>query len=254
MNIFLAGALWVAGAALVGAVIGYLVRRIGWADGRADNNDAAGQVFTIVAGLHAVLVAFVLISLYDSVGTASQEAQTEADSLVAATWAADALPPDTADRVRQLAVAYAKTVEEQEWPRLADGGEVPATGWTQLDQMRRAVAAADVDGDWQIDRKTEATDQLWAVYESRQQRLSMSDGDGVGAVVWFALVLGSLITSILLPNLFGGTRLAAHIVIVSTLAGTITLLLFAIYQLQNPFSGGVKITPEAFRSVLARLA
>jgi hypothetical protein len=254
MNIFLAGALWVAGAALVGAVIGYLVRRIGWADGRPDNNDAAGQVFTIVAGLHAVLIAFVLISLYDSVATAEQEAQTEANGLVAASWAADALPADTADRVHQLAAAYARTVEQQEWPLLADGGAVPATGWTQLDQMRRVVAAAVVDGDWQIDRKTEASNQLWSVYEARQQRLTTSENSGVGAVVWFALVLGSLITAILLPNLFGGTRLAAHITIVSTLAGTITLLLFAIYQLQNPFSGGVKITPEAFSSALERLA
>jgi hypothetical protein len=254
MNIFVAGGLWVAGAALVGGVIAYLVRRFGWDEGRPDNNDAAGQVFTIVGGLHAVLVAFVLISLFDSVGAASQDAQTEADSLIAVTWAADTLPGETKDRVHELAVAYARTVEQQEWPRLADGGEVPATGWTQLDQMRQAVAAAEVDGDWQIDRKTEASNQLWSVYQARTQRLHHAGGDGVGAVVWFALILGSLITAILLPNLFGGTRLAAHIIIVSTLAGTITLLLFAIYQLQSPFSGGAKVSPEAFTSALKRLA
>ncbi|MEV6826147.1 hypothetical protein [Amycolatopsis sp. NPDC051102] len=254
MNIFVAGSLWVAGAALVAGVIAYLVRRFGWDEGRADNNDAAGQVFTIVGGLHAVLVAFVLISLYDSVSEASQNAQTEADSLVAATWAADALPAETKDRMHQLAAAYARTVEEQEWPRLADGGEVPATGATQLDRMREAVAAAPADDDWLLDRKTEASNQLWSVYQARQQRLAHSGAGGVGAVVWFALILGSLVTAILLPNLFGGTRLAAHIIIVSTLAGTITLLLFAIYQLQNPFSGGVSVPPEAFTSALARLA
>jgi hypothetical protein len=254
MNIFVAGALWVAGAAFVGGVIAYLVRRFGWDEGRPDNNDAAGQVFTIVGGLHAVLVAFILISLFDSVGAASDDAQSEADSLVAATWAADALPGDAKDRVHQLAVAYAQTVEQQEWPRLTDGGEVPATGWTQLDQMRQAVAAAPADGDWEVDRKTEASNQLWSVYQARQQRLAHSGGGGVGAVVWFALILGSLITAILLPNLFGGTRLAAHVIIVSTLAGTITLLLFAIYQLQNPFSGGAKVPAEAFTAALARLA
>ncbi|WP_103351272.1 DUF4239 domain-containing protein [Amycolatopsis sp. CA-128772] len=253
MNIFVAGTLWVAGAAVVAGVVAYLVRRFGWDEGRPDNNDAAGQVFTIVGGLHAVLVAFVLISLFDSVSDASQNAQTEADSLVAATWAADALPAETKDRVHQLAAAYARTVEEQEWPRLADGGPVPATGATQLDQMRQAVAAAPADDDWLLDRKTEASNQLWSVYQAREQRLSHSGAGGVGAVVWFALILGSLITAILLPNLFGGTRLAAHIIIVSTLAGTITLLLFSIYQLQNPFSGGAKVAPEAFTSALERL-
>ncbi|MEV6876390.1 hypothetical protein [Amycolatopsis sp. NPDC051128] len=254
MNIFVAGSLWVAGAALVGGTVAYLVRRLGWDEGRPDNNDAAGQVFTIVGGLYAVLVAFVLISLFDSVGAASNDAQAEADSLVAATWAADALPEDTKDRVHQLAVAYARTVAEQEWPRLADGGAVPATGWTQLDQLRQAVAETRTDGDWQIDRKTEAANQLWSVYHARQQRLTGSGGGGVGAVVWFALILGSLLTAILLPNLMGGTRLVAHVIIVSTLAGTITLLLFAIHQLQNPFGGGVKIPPAAFTSALERLA
>src|SRR5258708_6366391 len=101
MNIYLTGILWVGGAALAGAVIGYLVRRFGWDEGRADNNDAAGQVFTIVGGLHAVLLAFVLISLFDSVATAGGSAQTEADSLVAASWAADSLPADTKDKVHQ---------------------------------------------------------------------------------------------------------------------------------------------------------
>ncbi len=254
MNIYVAGILWVGGAAAVGAVIGYLVRRFGWDEGRADNNDAAGQVFTIVGGLHAVLVAFVLISLFDSVSAAGNDAQTEANGLVAATWAADSLPAETRDKVHQLAIAYANTVAQQEWPKLTDGGEIPGAGWAQLDELRRTVAAANVDGDWQIDRKAEATNQLWAVYQARQQRLDSASGGGVGGVVWFALILGSVITSILLPNLFGGTRLAAHIIIVSTLAGTITLLLFAIYQLQSPFTGGAKIPPDAFTAALARLA
>jgi hypothetical protein len=254
MNIYLAGILWVAGAAATGALIGYLVRRFGWDEGRRDNNDAAGQVFTIVGGLNAVLVAFVLISLFDSVSTARDSSYTEADSLVAASWAADSLPAATADQVRQLSQAYATTVAKEEWPKMEDGGAVPQSGWAQLDQLRKAVASADTGGDeWVNDRKTEATNQLWQVYQSRQARLTAAASSGVGGVVWFALILGGFI-SVLLPNLFGGTRLGAHIIIVSTLAGTMALLLFAIFQLQDPFSGGAKIGPDAFTSALARLS
>ena len=54
--------------------------------------------------------------------------------------------------------------------------------------------------------------------------------------------------SLALPNLLGGTRLATHIVVMAVLAATIALLLFAIYQMQNPFSGGASIEPEAFQS------
>ncbi|QRP44672.1 DUF4239 domain-containing protein [Amycolatopsis sp. FDAARGOS 1241] len=253
MNVYLTGIFWVVGAAVVAAVIGYLVRRFGWDEGRRDNNDAAGQVFTIVGGLHAVLVAFVLISLFDTVGTARDGSYTEADSLVAMTWAAEALPGDTGPRVQQLAQAYANTVQHQEWPRLADDGEVPQTGWTQLDQLRKTIAAAPAGNDWQNDRKTEAANDLWQVYQARQARLTAAATSGVGSVVWFALILGSVIC-VLLPNLFGGTRMAAHLVIVSTLAGTIALLVYAIYQLQNSFAGGASIQPDAFTSALSRLA
>jgi hypothetical protein len=43
-------------------------------------------------------------------------------------------------------------------------------------------------------------------------------------------------------------------VIVSMLSGAIGLLLFAIYQLQNPFGGGASVGPDAFISALSRLS
>ncbi|WP_181775473.1 bestrophin-like domain [Amycolatopsis pittospori] len=254
MGIYLTGIAWVVGAAALAGFVGYLVRRFGWDEGRPDNNDAAGQVFTIVGGLHAVLVAFILISLFDSTSAAREGSYHEADSLVAAVWAADSLGPEVKDEVRKLSAAYMITVEQEEWPLMAGGGEtVGDTGWKQLDQLRKAVDKAPSDDDWVRERKAEAATQLWQVYEARQDRLSAVEDGKVGGVVWFALILGSLI-SVLLPNLFGGTRLAAHLVIVSTLAGTVTLLLFAIYQLQNPFGGGVRIPPDAFTDARARIA
>jgi hypothetical protein len=254
MSIYLTGILWVIGAAALGAVIAYLVRRLGGAEGREANNGAAGQAFTIVGGLHAVLVAFVLISQFDLVSHAQDSSYLEADSLVAATWAADSLPEPTKTRMREMSRAYTVTVAEQEWPKMREGETPPDTGWTQLDKMRQLIAQTDVtDNDWQADRKSEAADQLWQVYQARQARLTAaSDGD-VEGVVWFALIFGTLI-SVLLVNLFGGTQLRAHIIIVSILAGTITLLLFAIYQLQNPFGGGAHVDPDAFTAALVRLA
>lgn len=253
MGIYLTGIVWVVGAALFAGFIGYLVRKFGTEEGQRDNNDAAGQVFTIVGGLHAVLVAFILISLFDAASAARDVSYREADSLVAVAWAADSLGTGVKDEVRRLSAAYVTTVEQQEWPQLAEGeSEISQTGWAQLDQLRKAVEAAPVADDWARERKAEATTQLWQVYEARQARLTTVEGGRLGGVVWFALILGSLI-SILLPNLFGGTRLAAHLIIVSTLAGTITLLLFAIYQLQNPFGGGVRIPPDAFTAARARI-
>ena len=250
MSIYLTGLLWVAGAAVVAAVMAYLIRKYGELEGRSANNEAAGQVFTIVGGLHAVLVAFVLIALFDAVNDASDAAYREADGLVAATWATDSLSAATGDQVRELSREYAVTVIDDEWPGMTAGTSFASSGWSQLDQLRRVVAEAEATDEWQVDRKTEAANQLWQVYQARQERLDAAGG-GVSSVVWFVLIAGSVL-AVCLPLLFGGPRIRTHVLIVATLAATITLLLYATYQLQNPFGGGAGVSPEAFEAAVER--
>ncbi|MBC6447337.1 bestrophin-like domain [Actinokineospora xionganensis] len=252
MNIYLAGVLWVVGAATVVALVAYLIRRIGETDGIVENNEAAGQVFTIVGGLHAVLLAFVLISLFDGVGAADEGASREAESLVAASWAADSLPEPTRTQVHDLARSYAVTVAEEEWPNMRAGEEVTGAGWAALDQLRRSVADAAVTDEWQHGRKAEAANQLWEVYQARQARIDTAGSDGISDVIWFALIVGSVL-SVALPMLFGGPRPVTHIIIVSILAGTLALLLFATQQLQYPYSGSAQVGPDAFEAAQVRL-
>lgn len=255
MSIYLSGAFWIIGAGVVAALVAVLVHRIPATAGLSGNNEVAGQVFTIVAGLHAVLLAFVLISLFDGVTTAQNDAQREANNLVAVTWAADALPGEVGTKVREVTSAYSDTVVRQEWPQMSDSGTVDGrTGWQQLDQLRDTIAKAQTtpDDTWQENRKAAATDQLWEVYQARQARLDAADGGGVSTVVWFALIIGSVMVMGLI-YLHGGPKVLSRALISGTLAAAITLLLFAIYQLQNPFSGGAAVGPDAFSAVLDRL-
>jgi len=252
MNLYVSGLSWVAGMALLAAVVAYLIRRIGATEGTVENNEAAGQVFTLVGGLQAVLVAFVLISLFDGASAAEDGSYTEADSIVAAVWAAESLPEQAREDISAQAQVYADTVINEEWPRMREGQEVGDKGWDELSELRRLVAAAPAEDEWAIDQKTEASQQLWEAYKARQDRLNTASGGGVNSVVWFAMVAGAVM-SLALPLLFGGPRPATHILIVSTLAATMTLLLFATQQLQNPYSGGAEVEPAAFISALDRL-
>jgi hypothetical protein len=251
MKVYLFGALWVVVAGALAGGVAYYLRRRSEREGRTENNESAGQVFTIVGGLHAVLVAFVLIGLFDNVDTARGNSYQEADSLVAMSWAADSLPQPQANQVQTLAASYANTVISQEWPKMVQGQEVDDNAWNTLNQLKSVISATTVSSSWQNDRKTEAANQLWTVYQDRQTRLNEA-AEGVSAVIWFALTVGSLL-SVGLAMLFGGPKEHAHVIIIASLAGTLTLLIFAIYQLQNPFAGGASVGPEAFRSALERL-
>ena len=178
---------------------------------------------------------------------------SDLNSLVAVTWAADSLPDATRTQVHDLARKYATAVRDQEWPQMQAGDAVTGPGAQYLAQIHDAIDKASDNGDdWLKDRKTEASNQLWQVYQSRQQRLDAADGSGVNAVTWFALIVGSVL-AMTFTYMFGGPKLIAHVVIVGVLAATMTLLLFAIYQLQDPFNGGANVGPDAFDSALARL-
>ena len=248
MDLFVPGVILVAGTAMLAAVIAVVVHRFRPAEG---DNDAIGNVFTIVAGIDAVLVAFVLIALFDAVDTATADAQLEADSLVAVDWAAGSLDEPARGQIHSLIHSYASTVIEDEWPRMRAAEPVDDTGRAQLDELRLAVEGAPAADDWQHERKLSAVDHLWDVYQARQDRLAAS-GDDVGLVVWFALIAGSVL-SVCLPYLFAGSRLGPHAVTVSVFAGTVAMLLYAIYQMQNPYAGGASVEPDAFRAALGLL-
>lgn len=254
MGIYLTGLFFVLGAAFLAALFAWLVRRWGADEGRVDNNEATGQIFTIVGGLNVVLLAFVLISLFDAASAARDGSYTESNSLVAAYWASHSLPEADRRQIHDECVAYAKTVLRQEWPEMQRSVPVAGPGWSQLDDLRRTVADTRIDSadNWLTDRKLEAANQLWQVYQARQARLTAASSHGVSTVVWFALIIGTIIT-VMLAYFFGGTKPITHMIIVATVAATITLMLFAIYQLQNPFSGGVKVEPTAFDLALDRL-
>lgn len=252
MVVYLYGALWVIVAGAAAGGIAFYLRRRSEREGRSENNESAGQVFTIVGGLHAVLIAFVLIGLFDAVGAARDNANSEANSLVAMTWASDSLPEPQRTEVQNLANNYAGQVIRQEWPTMQAGDEVDDNAWRTLDQLKSVIASANVSYGWLTDRKNEAANQLWMVYQDRQTRIDQATNGGVGTVLWFALFIGSIL-SVALPMLFGGPKEHAHVMIIAALAGTMALLIFAIYQLQNPFAGGAAVGPDAFREALDRL-
>lgn len=246
MNLYVTGLMWVTGVALVAGGLAYLVRRIGATEGVVENNEAAGQVFTLVGGLQAVLLAFVLISLFDATSAAEDGSYREADSLVAAVWAVSS--PSVSTEARD----YLRQVITEEWPRMRAGQPVSDAGWSTLERLRSEVDAAPATDEWTADQKKEAATRLWQVYQERQSRLTAATEEGVNSVVWFALVVGAVM-AVALPILFGGPKPATHIFIVSILAGTMTLLLFATQQLQNPYGGGAQVGPAAFESALERL-
>jgi len=252
MNVYVIGLLWVAGAVVVSSGLMIAIRRIFSEEHRHASDEAANRVFTIVAGLEAVLAAFVLIDVFSAVDTARTNSLQEADSLVAVYWDADLLPAPARDQIQKLVHEYTNTVVNQEWPAMRAEKPVAETGKEQLDQIHDAIAAVVPSTAAMEDRQTQVANDLTTVYSDRQQRLDAA-ATRVNSIVWLALIVGGAL-SVGLTCLFGGTKLRTHIIVAGTLAGTLAVLLYATYQLQNPFGGAVQVSPEAFSSALSQFS
>jgi hypothetical protein len=252
MSIYLAALLWMLGAMIVAAGLMIVIRKYVSEAHRHASDEAASRVFTVVAGLEAVLLAFVLISLFDGVSSARSGSYQEADSLVAVYWDANLLPAPASTRIQKLAVSYGQTVLDDEWPAMQGGAAVGDAGKTTLDQLHDAIAAFVPTTYPEEDRQTQLTNDLSSVYQARQQRIAASM-TRVNPLIWAALIVGAIL-SVALTCLFGGEKLLVHVLISSVLAGTVTVLLFATFQLQDPFSGAAHLGPAAFSAALSQVS
>jgi hypothetical protein len=75
--------------------------------------------------------------------------------------------------------------------------------------------------------------------------------EGMPGVLWAVLIFGG-IAAVGFTYLFGLENTWAHRLMVLTLAAVIGLVLFTIGAMEHPFSGGARISTEAFDLILER--
>jgi hypothetical protein len=96
----------------------------------------------------------------------------------------------------------------------------------------------------------EGLDQVQRLGDARRMRLVAAE-EGIPGVLWSVLIFGG-IAAVGFTYLFGLENTWAHRLMVVTLAAVIGLVLFTIGAMEHPFSGGARISTEAFDLVLER--
>lgn len=98
----------------------------------------AGYIFAAIGVLYAVLMAFVIVALWSADDAAQQNTYREANDLAAVYWLSRQMPLAQGRPLERLTLAYARTVETQEWPLMARHQNSPEA--TQLVYQMRDEA------------------------------------------------------------------------------------------------------------------
>jgi NADH:ubiquinone oxidoreductase subunit 6 (subunit J) len=219
--------------AVVGLVV---VQRLVPPDRREEHNDVAGFIYAVLGVAYAVLLAFVVIVVWQNYETAKTNVDTEANELAGVYFLSSQLPEPQRTHVQDLARRYARVVVEEEWSMMEQGQTSP-----RADSLLRQLRSKQVLYEGGLTRLHDAVD-------ARRSRL-LEVREGIPNLLWVVLVVGGVIT-VSFTYLFGLKSNLAHALMVAALTLLICAILFTIGEFDYPFSGVVEIRPDAFREML----
>jgi hypothetical protein len=228
-----------------------LVQRLVPPERREGQNDVAGFIYAVLGVAYAVLLAFVVIAVWQDYETAQTTVESEAHELAGVYFLASELPEPDRARVQELARTYARVVVEEEWPMM-ERGQTSSRAGSLLDQLRLQLLEFDPHTAGEQVLYERGLTQLHDATDARRSRL-LEVREGIPELLWVVLVGGGVVT-VSFTYLFGLKSNLAHALMVAALTLVICGILFTIGEFNNPFSGIVEIRPDAFREVLDSFA
>jgi Protein of unknown function (DUF4239) len=251
------GVLVVGGTCLLALAGLEVVQRLVPVSSRQRHNDVAGFIYAALGVIYAVLIALVVIAVWEEYDAASVTVEQEANAVAEIFWLAHRLPEPEGSHIQELAQSYAEEVIHKEWP-LMEQGQTPLmvqeegtpAGWTLIDDIRANLQAFQPHTPADEQLYAEGLDQVQRLADARRMRLVAAE-EGVPGVLWSVLIFGG-IAAVGFTYLFGLENTWAHRLMVLTLAAVIGLVLFTIGAMEHPFSGGARIGTGAFDLILER--
>ncbi|THV43636.1 DUF4239 domain-containing protein [Glycomyces buryatensis] len=214
------------------------------------NNEIGTTMFELITVLYAIVLAFVLITAWESVNQAGHVTYDEAGELVNVYWAAESLPDEQRDELRVAARDYTESVIEHEWVDMQQLRDVDAETLLLIDRMQAPISEVDTENEATQARIDDTRDHVRAVSEYRTERIFQAQR-GLTSSMWTVLVPGALLVFAVMLTLGTPTK-RYKLVLVGLVSGMVVLMLFATYQLEFPFSRGGEVEPAAYQTALER--
>ncbi len=224
-----------------------LVRRSVGVDQLACNNEVAGFIFAIIGVVYAVLLAFVVIAVWEKFSEGQTSVARESAAAAALFYYSEGAEPEAA-KLHESLIHYLELVIESDWPAMATNSEDSETT-AALGALYRAAMALNRTDTRSTADMSEVFTQIDNMTLARRVRLHLSTGL-VPEIIWITLFAGAGFT-VYFALFFGSPNAIAHFAMTAILSIVLTSGLVVIISLDHPFSGPVHISPEALESVLA---
>ncbi|MER2529043.1 MAG: hypothetical protein ABTR07_14045 [Candidatus Competibacter denitrificans] len=213
---------------------------------RQIHNDVAGFVFATLGTTYGVLLAFVVIVVWEQFNDTEIAVENESSTALVLYHNILAYPNKSSSALLlQEFIDYARLSSINQTPLNAD----KFTEDTALERLLTVCGSLVPVSQHEQILYSQILQNLNDLAKYRGLRLQAAIEELPG-VVWVGLVMGGIIT-IGFTFLFGTENLWAHVVMMSLLATMIAIVVYVVIELDHPTMGAVKAgLPEAYSKIL----
>ena len=212
-------------------------------ENRRDFNDLIGWQLSILGTTYAVILGFMLFAVWEHLGEAALNVDSEANAIADVYRLAEALPQPQRTQLQHLARDYVDTVIAQDWPQMVRG-EVPVQS-TALDQeMWNLAISIKPASPTEINAQAQTMSELQSLAQRKLIRILQSKSR-LPNVLWCVLLVGGALT-ILCSCTLGCKSARLQSLEVFCFSLLISLSLVAIFNIHRPFHGLVHVSDYAF--------
>ncbi len=249
VTVFL-GVLVVLLAVLLASVGQALVQRLVPLPIRRSSTGAIGEIYAALYVMFGVSLAFSLFLASSAFSEAQRTVAREAGSVESIYRLAGQLPQPEGDRIQELAESYARVVIEEEWALTGRGSESQPSpqAETLAADLEKSIGSFEPTTSGQQALQAQLLGLVDDLGDDRLMRLLQS-GQGLPSLLWTVLVIGGILT-VAFTFLFGVEPPWFHRLAIAAMTVIVALTLYTIYRIEYPFTGDVRVGPDAFELVL----
>jgi hypothetical protein len=217
----------------------------------ASNHEVAGFKYAVVGVAYAVLLAFVVVGVWEQHEDTDNAAQAEAERFYNLFRHSYNYAPDAGEKIRSTLMDYAMAVRDDDWPEMEKGhrgSEKAAAAYAKLSYIVGQTKSPDIA---MLPTVLHGIDLMKEMADFRLERLS-DVGGHMTPVIWGVLILGGLIT-LAYPAFFATHKVAPQVLMTAGLAMIVGAIFFLTINLNFPFTGPAHIKPEAIDAVIQRM-
>jgi hypothetical protein len=210
---------------------------------RQAHNDLIGWQLNIIGTTYAVILGFMLYTVWTDFGAANLNVDLEASALRNVYRLAEGLPGQQREQLQLQARSYAVAVVNQDWPEMAND-QIPEESHEINQAMWKTLMSVKLAAPSEIVAEDHALTELSSLTEHRRTRLLQSKYR-LPTIFWAVLLIGGFIT-IASASMFGAGSARLHALQVFSFTVLITLVLLAIADVNHPYRGWVHVSNYAF--------